>query len=276
MTATVMIASVSANPTAVFTAHICATDNQVKYVNDGPLSGGLGVDMTAIGVAGTVNSFTITDDFEDAGGFIADARSPETGIVAGGGTVSAGTWATGQLTMTHRIPASSLPITTISVQISGASVSTAGECRLPCCKVDCQGKLPGTCYVGWTNAGCTCEDVTTTSADTTTPPTTTTVDDSTTPPDTTTPDDSGDNTTPSGDTGDNTTPSGDGTGAPGDDTGTASSPTASSPTASSPSAGNQGPGADGGDANPGTGVALAIIPTLVAAGAAVVASRKRK
>jgi hypothetical protein len=135
------------NPTAVFSAHICLTDMQIKYVNDHPITGGFAFDFDATGVRGTVDSLSTTEAFENAGGFAAQFRTPDAPLVvprpvfAGAGTVSPSNvnlsgqppwfvaiWQAGQVTMTHRIFAHATEI-----GAWGTSISWCGLCMLPCC-----------------------------------------------------------------------------------------------------------------------------------------------
>jgi hypothetical protein len=125
VTAVSMLATTaSASESAIFTAHTCFTDMQVKYVNDYSLNGSFNLDFLALGVR-TTNEYTMSAEFEEAGGFVMDARSPATGIVAGGGTID-GEWKAGQFTFFHHID----DLDTVS--ISGASISRSVMCRICC------------------------------------------------------------------------------------------------------------------------------------------------
>jgi hypothetical protein len=115
-------------------AHICATDRQVKYINETEIRGrngfGFGLDFNIIGMAGSVNSLRISDEFEDAGGGVADAYNPDLGNLAGGGTFVGTSFAPGQIVFTHRIR-SDFPVE--DVTISGINILWAGDCLLDCC-----------------------------------------------------------------------------------------------------------------------------------------------
>lgn len=219
--ASTMVVTTSANGTGL-TAYKCATDRQIKVVNDVALDGSINfVWVLNSQIPGTFTPHAELGD--NSGGTAQSMYNPANNEGLFAGALSTG-FPAGELMWWRNFNDSQAAQFDALTSMSIGGVNILVPCTLSCCDEEPEP----------------------------------TSEEDTSAEDTSAEDTSAEDTTQGG--GDTTAPVQTGAGDP----------------TVTPASSSAAPGASNTDGNPGTGVAIAIIPAIVAAGAAVVASKKRK